>query len=201
MAEQRLLSHQLTGEPALPQRLAKSGVRFDRSGENVAFDRNAESAHEGLMNSPPHRANILNPEFTAAGMGAVYSNGQLWVTQNFVRQLEFHTVNQAENMVARKFDELRRTSGEKPLQRSALQALRPLACRMATEGKLDTRSALGLVGSGSAVAFTSSDLAELPSNVREMARRPGFSKYAVGGCFQESDAYPSGAYWMVIVLQ
>ena len=36
------------------------------------------------MNSPPHRANILNGAFTAAGVGiATSSDGQTWVAVDF----------------------------------------------------------------------------------------------------------------------
>jgi uncharacterized protein YkwD len=47
---------------------------------NVAF------AHRALMNSPGHRANILEPRFARIGVG-IYrdSAGELWVTQMFLR--------------------------------------------------------------------------------------------------------------------
>jgi cysteine-rich secretory family protein len=38
-------------------------------GENVAQADSAEAAHQGLMESPGHRANMLNPKFTHVGIG------------------------------------------------------------------------------------------------------------------------------------
>ncbi|MDQ3812398.1 MAG: CAP domain-containing protein, partial [Armatimonadota bacterium] len=39
-------------------------------------------AHQGLMNSPGHRANILRPGVTRLGIGlAANANGDIWVTQ------------------------------------------------------------------------------------------------------------------------
>jgi hypothetical protein len=34
-----------------------------------------------------------------------------------------------------------------------------------------------------------------------MARQPGFSRYSLGACFAQSEKYPSGAYWVVMVFQ
>jgi uncharacterized protein YkwD len=56
---------------------------FGISGENCAGGSKAqpgfiEEAHESLMNSPGHRGNILNPEYTHLGIGIVkgYSNNE-----------------------------------------------------------------------------------------------------------------------------
>jgi uncharacterized protein YkwD len=43
-------------------------------------------AHNSLMNSPGHRANILRASVTQIGIGVIANeNGDLWVTQNFIR--------------------------------------------------------------------------------------------------------------------
>lgn len=47
------------------------GVSFGYAGENLAGNQTVGSAHETLMNSPGHRANILNPNYTHAGIGIV----------------------------------------------------------------------------------------------------------------------------------
>lgn len=53
--------------------------------ENVTYNRTARGAHRGLMASPGHRANILNPGMRAVGVGVVRSGGVYWVTQVFRR--------------------------------------------------------------------------------------------------------------------
>lgn len=60
-----------TGTPF--DRLREAGVRFAVAGENLAYAPNVQIAHEGLMNSPGHRANILRPEFGRVGIGAIKS--------------------------------------------------------------------------------------------------------------------------------
>lgn len=52
-------------------------------GENVGYGGSVESIHNALMNSPSHRANILNSTFTQIGVGTQVSNGRIWVTQVF----------------------------------------------------------------------------------------------------------------------
>ena len=45
------------------------GIRYSSAGENIACNRSAKAAHEALMNSPGHRANILSADFTHLGIG------------------------------------------------------------------------------------------------------------------------------------
>lgn len=52
-------------------RMHDAGVRFLTAGENLALAQTLEQAHEGLMKSPGHRANILQPQFGRLGIGVV----------------------------------------------------------------------------------------------------------------------------------
>jgi uncharacterized protein YkwD len=67
------------------QRLAASGVKCGPAGENIAYYPSMEKAHVGLMNSPGHRANILNTGFTRIGIGIVYDKDKsmYYITQWF----------------------------------------------------------------------------------------------------------------------
>jgi len=55
-------------------RLQQAGISYDIAGENLALAPTVAIAHTGLMNSPGHRANILDSEFKRIGIGVV-SNG------------------------------------------------------------------------------------------------------------------------------
>jgi uncharacterized protein YkwD len=49
-------------------------------------DADIQSAHNSLMNSPGHRANILQPGVTRIGIGiATDATGNIWITQMFAR--------------------------------------------------------------------------------------------------------------------
>ncbi len=75
------------GSETVPQRVANAGLSEVWVGENIgadyrsgAYDWTAltRSTFEGLMDSPPHRANILDPDFNRVGIGIVHgSRGDL----------------------------------------------------------------------------------------------------------------------------
>lgn len=52
-------------------RMSAAGIDFLVAGENLALAPNVQLAHEGLMNSPGHRANILTPEYAEVGIGCI----------------------------------------------------------------------------------------------------------------------------------
>jgi uncharacterized membrane protein required for colicin V production len=65
-------------------RMKKDNLRFLAAGENVALTQTLFLAHYGLMHSPGHRANILNPAFGRLGIG-IEDGGihGLMITQDF----------------------------------------------------------------------------------------------------------------------
>jgi uncharacterized YkwD family protein len=44
-------------------------INYVQAGENIAGNGNVQAAENALMNSPGHRKNILNPEYTHIGIG------------------------------------------------------------------------------------------------------------------------------------
>lgn len=50
-------------------RMRAANIHFATAGENLALAQTVEIAHVNLMNSPGHRANILNPSFGRVGIG------------------------------------------------------------------------------------------------------------------------------------
>jgi hypothetical protein len=57
--------------------------------ENAARSRSVERGHASLMDSPPHRANILG-DWTHVGVGVAYDGRDIWITQRFVRVRSGH---------------------------------------------------------------------------------------------------------------
>lgn len=51
------------------QRMKEANVIFTAAGENLALSQTVKMAHTNLMNSPGHKANILNPAFGRLGIG------------------------------------------------------------------------------------------------------------------------------------
>jgi uncharacterized protein YkwD len=70
------------GESAFSE-LSARGIRYRLAGENLARNNYPETktvaaAFEGLMNSPGHRANILEERFSSVGVAAV-RDGKMWI--------------------------------------------------------------------------------------------------------------------------
>jgi uncharacterized protein YkwD len=65
-------------------RMRANGLRFRTAGENLALAPSLPMAHKGLMDSPGHRANILQPAFGRLAVG-ILDGGRhgLMVTQTF----------------------------------------------------------------------------------------------------------------------
>lgn len=87
MATRRYIAHNAPDGSTPGDRLRRAGLRSGLALENVARGYGAREIHEGLMGSPGHRANILNPTVTHLGLGVVREEGSgagLVVTQNFI---------------------------------------------------------------------------------------------------------------------
>ncbi len=200
MADAHQLSHQFSGEPTLPKRLAATGLRFNNDAENAAYDNTVEGAHTGFMHSPPHRANILNGKYNAAGIGVVRKGDLLWVTEDFAHKLESYSEQDARNAVVAAFERLRTAAN---LPRAGLvnvKGLSDMACNMAKNERLDTASPLGVPNARSAVVFNETEPDKLPSSAQKEARNTGIRSFATGVCFAKGEKYPSGAYWVVMVF-
>lgn len=64
--------------------LKEHGISYRISGENIAWgQRTPQEVVRGWMNSPGHRANILNERFTSIGVGYHIENGRTYWTQLF----------------------------------------------------------------------------------------------------------------------
>jgi len=70
---------------ATPHVIAENVYRSWGSPRKVG-EKETEDAHQSLMKSPGHRANILYPDVKRIGIGIIANaNGDLWVTQMFSR--------------------------------------------------------------------------------------------------------------------
>ena len=91
MAEHKFVAHlsPRTGGPA--DRVRRAGIAAAIVSENLAQARTPAEVEEGLMGSPGHRGNILDPRVTRVGIGAQETVGvagirQLVVTQLFISE-------------------------------------------------------------------------------------------------------------------
>ncbi|MFD7434427.1 CAP domain-containing protein [Streptomyces sp. NPDC059861] len=83
MAEQGFFDHTDPSGNTPWDRAEAAGIS-NLGGENIARGQaDAAAVMEAWMNSPGHRANILNCDFKTLGVGVHYGSGGPWWTQNF----------------------------------------------------------------------------------------------------------------------
>ena len=87
MATLGQMEHTLPGAalPALQDRASYVGYNYSYMGENIAFNYpDDNSVMTAWMNSPGHRANILNANYTQIGVGIAFDgSGEPYYTQEF----------------------------------------------------------------------------------------------------------------------
>jgi hypothetical protein len=78
-----------TGEPARICHASpiSAGVtaKWQKLGENVGTGPSVQPVMDAFMNSPGHKANILDPAFTRVGVGVVWSGNALYTTHRFMK--------------------------------------------------------------------------------------------------------------------
>lgn len=84
MAGNHYFSHQSPTYGSPFDMMKKFGISYKTAGENIAEgQRSAAEVMNSWMNSPGHRANILNGSFTNLGVGYAEGSGPYW-TQQFI---------------------------------------------------------------------------------------------------------------------
>ena len=198
MAAENRISHQFSGEPSLPQRLAASSpLHLERTGENVAMAGNPDQAHQALMASPPHRDNLLSPNFNVAGFGVFRSGHMIYVAQDFASSLPSYSVQQAQDLVDASVEQLRAQAKMPRLQRVDSGSIQSSACAMAQADSLSTAAP---PPGAYMLRYTSMAPEALPSDISKVIAARGLHTYSAGTCYAKTQKYPSGAYWVVLVF-
>ncbi len=94
------ISHRYEGEPDLTTRAADAGAHFSLIEENIAVGPYPSNIHEGWLNSPGHRANLLNPEIDHVGIAAVAAQGVLFAVADYSRAVAVLSQSQVEGAIA-----------------------------------------------------------------------------------------------------
>jgi uncharacterized protein YkwD len=133
MSAARFFGHQSPTTGRVEDRLRRAGVSVMKLGENITQGDTAEVAHRALMESPSHRANMLDPAFTHVGIGAVLRATErpaLLVTMVFARRPRIQAGAVTSAVATEQVSSRRRARGLAPLkpepalQRAAEEGLR-----------------------------------------------------------------------------
>jgi hypothetical protein len=100
MAAEGSISHQYPGEPDVSKRAAQAGAHFSMIEENVALASTPAEIHDAWMNSPGHRANLLNPKVDHVGVALVAGRHGLYAVADYERAVTVLSQTQIEAQVA-----------------------------------------------------------------------------------------------------
>jgi uncharacterized protein YkwD len=173
MAQANTLSHQFPGEPPVQQRATQAGARFSMIAENVAEGPSAAHLHQQWMHSPPHRANLLDPELNAVGIAVVQSGGMLFAVEDFSVAVPTLNLDAQELQVA--------------AQLSA-RGLRLVNATVDARKTCDMDRGWSGQRPASVVRYETSDLGQLPDDVAQRLQSGKFHSAAVGACDAGSPA-------------
>lgn len=87
MYNREFFDHENPDGDSVQHRCEDAGIDYNYLGENIArnsgYDNPVAQAHQDLMNSPSHRENILDDEFTHVGVGIASDGEVYYFTQVF----------------------------------------------------------------------------------------------------------------------
>lgn len=167
MAQRNSLSHQFPGEPAMQDRARQAGARFSLIAENVAEGPTVTSLHIQWMNSPPHRANLLDPDLNAVGISVVQSGNMLFAVEDFSTAVLSLSLEEQEQQVA-----------------SELAAHGLRAIRSNADARKTCALDRGWVGQrpASVVRYETADLSRLPDDIGQRLASGKYQSASVGAC-------------------
>ncbi|HZU29686.1 MAG TPA: CAP domain-containing protein [Candidatus Angelobacter sp.] len=193
LAKNGKLSHQFPGEAAVPERIGTTGARFTLSAENVARTEYIQDVHPALMNSPGHRANMLNPKYNAVGIGVVERDGRFYVTQDFVFIIQAYTEEQFAAAFVETFNDARKTHGMRRINIQSDSLLHDLAC--STQGDANVIAA-EVPNAHSVVVFTASEPHQLPEQLLGRVANPDFRRMEFGVCYRPDQEHGYANFWV-----
>jgi uncharacterized protein YkwD len=94
------IAHQYGGEPGLILRAQNAGAHFSLIEENVAVGSYIATIHQGWLDSPGHRANLLSPQVDSVGIAVVSGGGMLYAVADYARAVPVLSREQVEVSVA-----------------------------------------------------------------------------------------------------
>ncbi len=109
MAGEGEISHRYGGELDVSGRAGAAGAHFSLIEENIAVGSRPEQIHQAWMQSPGHRANLLNGQIDRVGIAVVAAQGVLFAVSDYSEAVPVLTAAQVESRVG----DLIRMSGMK----------------------------------------------------------------------------------------
>jgi hypothetical protein len=171
MVSKGMIAHRYEGEADLSERAANAGAHFSMVAENVAQGQSAATIHQAWLDSPGHRANMLNPETDHVGIAVVAIGNLMFAVADFSRAEPLMTREQVEET----FSEFLRAKG-------LTIAKDPTDARNYCDQPDNTKGFNGKTEPSFVVRWQSSDLSRLPQQLVERIDAGTFHQASVGTC-------------------
>lgn len=183
------ISHRYGGEPDLSERASAAGAHFSLIEENIAIGSYPGQIHEGWMNSPGHRSNLLNRDVDHVGIAVIATGDTLYAVADYAHGVAVMTPAQIEA----KIGELIRMSGV-TVRRDPHDAR--AAC--ATEHGFPSDATGGQPGF--VMRWQSADLGHLPQPLVDRLGSRQYHQADVGSCTPRGDQAAFTQYRIAVLL-
>jgi uncharacterized protein YkwD len=210
MARTRTFAHVLPGDGSMADRLRAKGYPYRSAGENIGLASEAAAAHEAIVGSPAHLANLLDPRHRKLGLGEARGEGPdggeaVYLTELLAAPIV--TTADPAREAARLIDAERKKHGISALRRDP--ALDRLAQREVAEAARSGEAQLG--GQAASLALKSSpDLQgaaaelyvgggpDMIANSRSIADAR-WTRLGIGAVYAGSKSFGAGSLWVVLL--
>ena len=185
MAEENIVVHQLPGEATLVRRAQDAGASFSFITENIGRAEFVKDFHPGWMNSPGHRANILDSGVDSVGIAVVEGAEDLFAVEDFAMAVAPRSVSieeqekQVERVIAARG--LRVLHGDNDAQRSC---------------SLD-HDYIGTSRPRYVAHYETPNLAKIPQDLDKQLRSHLYKSAAVAACASKEKV---GVSYRIVVL-
>jgi hypothetical protein len=102
--------------------------------------------------------------------------------------------------VSQAIDEIRQKAGLSDLAQLSPPNLDKAVCLLAKQNQPNPHVIATAYKNRRIVTYTQSRPEVLPSSALTLLRDPGVRQFAVGACYERNTAYPTGTYWVAILL-
>ena len=202
MAKARKMSHYFPAYKSLKKRMREANLFFILVGENLAFTDfpAAEFIHDGLMESPAHRKNILQPKFTHCGLGIVRTDKKIYVTQIYAQlfngypeaEIEFRLKEELEQWFIKSFNH------RFVFHRQSQNKVRQIAQRNLTRRPI--KSSARYKTDYFQLSIVYPDLEVIKNQIKEEMTKINLEALSVGVAVGRNKTYPGGAHSVTAFL-
>jgi len=202
MAAEGKLSHHFPDWPSPEQKMRLADVFFLRNSENVVYSPTPFSRfiHESLMNSLPHKINILDEHMLQAGIGVCKTGNDYYVSEEFAAIIDCPEAEKVtlfiENDLCNWF------AGKFKMNLPLYAEAKPWARLSAQQNLINNPLALEPFGDHKVrlINICFNDLETILAELKGEIKNSGIKAITVGVAWGRNPSFPGGTYSVSLLL-